>query len=87
MITKKEKVKEIDKKIMDNAKTLMKNRYHFLIYTISGFLINMLLAFPLMWFWNASMPSVFGFKTLVWMQAWSVLMIGCLIIPVKTVKR
>lgn len=32
--------------------------------------IGLLLAFPVKWTWNYTMPYLFGFKTIGWSQAW-----------------
>lgn len=32
--------------------------------------IGLLLAFPIMWCWNYTLPVLFGIKTITWGQAW-----------------
>ncbi len=42
--------------------------------------IGLLLAFPVEWAWNATMPYLFGLPTLTWGKAWSIhFLCGCLL--------
>jgi hypothetical protein len=42
--------------------------------------IGLLLAFPIKWTWNYTMPYLFGLKTIGWGQAWCLnFLMGCLV--------
>ncbi len=42
--------------------------------------IGLLLAFPIKWTWNATIPYLFGLPTLTWGKAWCIhFLAGCLI--------
>ncbi len=46
---------------------------------LAGF-VGMLVAFPLKWTWNATMPYLFGIKVISWGQAWCLYFLAsCLI--------
>ena len=48
------------------------------IIIIAG--IGLLLAFPIMWCWNYTIPTLFGIKVITWGQAWCLnFLAGCLI--------
>lgn len=50
-------------------------------------IIGLLLAFPIMWTWNYTIPYLFGLKTISWGQAWCLNFIcGCLFISLNTSK-
>ena len=59
-------------------------------FTIIGVLImaaviGLLLAFPIMWCWNYTIPVIFGLKTITWGQAWCLnFLAGCLIRSTQT---
>lgn len=37
--------------------------------------LDMLLAYPVMWLWNAVIPSLFGLKEIVWREAFFLLLL------------
>jgi hypothetical protein len=39
-----------------------------LVVTIAG--VGLLMAFPIMWCWNYTLPVLFGIKCITWGQAW-----------------
>ena len=39
-------------------------------------LLQMLLALPFMWLWDAVMPELFSIKTITWMQAWCLMIMA-----------
>lgn len=42
--------------------------------------IGLLLAFPIKWCWNYTMPMLFGLQTITWGHAWCLnFLAGCLI--------
>ena len=42
--------------------------------------VGLLLAFPIKWTWNATMPYLFSLPTLTWGKAWCIhFLAGCLI--------
>ncbi len=42
--------------------------------------LGLLLAFPIKWTWNVTMPYLFGLPTLTWGKAWCIhFLAGCLI--------
>ena len=42
--------------------------------------IGLLIAFPIKWTWNATMPYLFSLPTITWGRAWCLLFLcGCLI--------
>ena len=42
--------------------------------------IGLLMAFPIKWTWNATMPYLFGLQTLTWGKAWCLAFLSsCLI--------
>ena len=48
------------------------------IVVVAG--LGLLLAFPIKWTWNATMPYLFGLSTLTWGKAWCLhFLTGCLI--------
>ena len=43
-------------------------------------ILGLLLAFPIKWCWNYTMPILFGLKIITWGQAWCLnFLSGCLI--------
>jgi len=38
------------------------------IFMLAG--LGLLMAFPIMWTWDATMPHIFGLPTITWGQAW-----------------
>ena len=42
-------------------------------------LLQMLLALPFMWLWDAVMPDLFGVKTIMWTQAWCLMIMANLL--------
>ena len=51
-----------------------------ILLVIIALAISLLLAFPVMWTWNAVIPYLFGLQTLTWGKAWCLLFLsGCLI--------
>lgn len=47
--------------------------------------LGLLLAFPIKWCWNYTMPIIFGFSTINWGQAWCLnFLAGCLIKTTQT---
>lgn len=40
------------------------------------FLISLLLALPLLWLWNATMPELFGLKEITWWMAWKLMLLS-----------
>lgn len=49
-------------------------------YFISGlcviFLVSLVLALPLLWLWNATMPELFGMKEITWWMAWKLMLLS-----------
>lgn len=43
------------------------------------FLLSLLLALPLLWLWNATMPELFGMKEITWWMAWKIMMLSAVI--------
>lgn len=41
--------------------------------------LSALLALPFMWLWNWLMPDMFGLHTIVWSQAWGLLVLSSFI--------
>jgi len=62
------------------------------IFATVGILIllagmGLLLAFPIKWTWNVTMPYLFGLPTLTWGKAWCIhFLAGCLIKSSNTYK-
>jgi hypothetical protein len=49
-----------------------------IIFGIAG--VGLLLAFPIKWTWNATIPYLFGLPTISWGKAWCLnFLCGCLI--------
>jgi len=47
--------------------------------------IGLLLAFPIMWCWNYTLPVLFGIESITWGQAWCLhFLASCLIKPSPT---
>jgi len=47
--------------------------------------IGLLFAFPIMWCWNYTLPTLFGIKTITWSQAFCLnFLCGCLIKSTQT---
>jgi hypothetical protein len=40
-----------------------------IIISLISAALGLLVAFPVMWLWNAFFPAVFGFKAITWTQA------------------
>ena len=56
------------------------------IISIAG--IGLLLAFPIKWTWNATMPYLFAFPTISWGKAWCIhFLAGCLIKSTSSHKK
>lgn len=54
-----------------------------LVAAIAG--VGLLLAFPIKWTWNYTMPYLFDLKILTWGQAWCLnFLAGCLIKATQT---
>jgi hypothetical protein len=51
-----------------------------------AFLLSILLALPVMWLWDASMPELFGFKTISLWMAWKVSFLSSLLFKSTSVK-
>lgn len=43
------------------------------------FLVSLILALPLLWLWNATMPELFGMKEITWWMAWKLMMLSAVI--------
>jgi len=54
---------------------------------LAGFFISLILALPVMWLWNATLPELFGFKTIDWWMAWKLNMLVGFITPVKLLSK
>jgi uncharacterized membrane protein required for colicin V production len=52
-------------------------------YFISGlcmlFLFSLILALPLLWLWNATMPELFGMKEISWWMAWKLMLLSSIV--------
>lgn len=52
-------------------------------YFISGlcvlFLVSLILALPLLWLWNATMPELFGMKEISWWMAWKLMLLASIL--------
>lgn len=52
-------------------------------YFISGlcvlFLVSLILALPLLWLWNATMPELFGMKEITWWMAWKLMLLSTIL--------
>jgi hypothetical protein len=47
--------------------------------------VGLLMAFPIKWCWNATMPYIFALPTITWGKAWCLnFLSGCLIKSVQT---
>jgi len=47
---------------------------------VMGGVLGMLLAFPIQWTWNATMPNIFELVEITWKQAWCLnFLASCLI--------
>ena len=54
-----------------------------IIVAVAAF--GLVLAFPIKWCWNYTMPFLFGFKAITWGQAWCLnFLCGCLIKSTQT---
>ena len=42
---------------------------------LAAFFVSLILALPVMWLWNATLPELFGFKEINWWMAWKVSML------------
>lgn len=40
------------------------------------FLVSLVLALPLLWLWNATMPELFGMKEITWWMAWKIMLLS-----------
>jgi hypothetical protein len=48
-------------------------------------MFGIILAFPIMWCWNYTMPAIFHLPTITWGQAWCIdFLAGCLIKSTQT---
>lgn len=43
------------------------------------FLFSLILALPLLWLWNATMPELFGLKEINWWMAWKLMLLSSII--------
>lgn len=39
------------------------------LFAIVSAALGLIIAFPVMWLWNAVIPSIFGLKTITWIEA------------------
>lgn len=42
---------------------------------LAAFFLSLILALPVMWLWNATLPEMFGFKEIGWWMAWKLSML------------
>ena len=42
---------------------------------LAAFFVSLILALPVMWLWNATLPELFGFKEINWWMAWKLSML------------
>lgn len=56
-----------------------------LLILLVMFTFGLLLAFPVMWLWNAFMPEVFGVPTITFWQAFDMKLLAALMFPPTTV--
>ena len=49
-----------------------------------AFIASVVLAFPVMWLWNSTLPELFGFKEIGLWTAWKLMLLVSLISPIKT---
>jgi hypothetical protein len=56
-----------------------------LLAALVMFTFGLLLAFPVMWLWNAFMPEVFGVPTITFWQAFGMKLLAALMFPPTTV--
>jgi hypothetical protein len=35
-----------------------------------AFVLSLILALPVLWIWNSTMPELFGFREITWWTAW-----------------
>lgn len=43
------------------------------------FLASLILALPLLWLWNATMPELFGLKEISWWMAWKLMLLSSIL--------
>jgi hypothetical protein len=43
------------------------------------FLASLVLALPLLWLWNATMPELFGLKEITWWMAWKLMLLSSIL--------
>lgn len=48
---------------------------------LAAFFISLILALPVKWLWNATLPELFGFKMIDWWMAWKVAMLVSFLTP------
>ena len=48
------------------------------------FIVSVLIAFPVMWLWNSTLPELFGFKEISLWTTWKLMLLLSLISPIKT---
>ncbi len=59
-----------------------------IVVTILGtisliFLISLVLALPVMWLWNSTLPELFGFKEITWWTSWKLCMLVSFVTPFR----
>jgi len=59
-----------------------------IVVTILGtisliFLISLVLALPVMWLWNSTLPELFGFKEIAWWTSWKLCMLVSFMTPFR----
>ena len=42
---------------------------------LAAFFLSLILALPVKWLWNATLPEMFGFKEIDWWMAWKLSML------------
>lgn len=58
--------------------------YNFLAKTVVVLILGVFLALLVMLLWNWLMPTIFGFKTIGFLQAWGLHMLSYLLFKFKT---
>jgi hypothetical protein len=54
---------------------------------LAAFFVSLILALPVMWLWNATLPELFGFKEIDWWMAWKIsMLVGFLTTRVSATK-
>lgn len=50
---------------------------------LAAFFLSLILALPVKWLWNATLPELFGFKEIDWWMAWKLAMLVGFLTPIK----